>query len=242
MPQPTAGNPDAVAAPRRRGYHVRMREEIVVWAPARPPLKELEAALHAACGLAWTRRSAIISPLFHASPKYRTAEALPDRLRIVTLENGDYQLINNPGDPNLDEIFAQWPTIVLYHALRSAEQGAAERDAVLECHDLDTNWEKAGWTSGTSIEQHGPRKDRHKLVLGFTPWGWDGVQELQQALERGGAALAGLAKGSWEFLDRSGGAVRTIEAFFKGRQNTPAPDLAGYDDILLDDGTTFRGF
>ncbi|MBE7465103.1 MAG: hypothetical protein HS116_16620 [Planctomycetes bacterium] len=221
-----------------------MRQEAIIWAPKRAPLLEMEAVLREAVPGAWSRTSAVITPLFHASPKYRTAEAVPARLRLVTLENGDYQLIHNPRDPNLDELFLEWPMIMLYHRIDefSPALADAERVSVLECHDLDTNWEKAGWTTGTAIEQFASRKNRHKLMLGLPPWGWTDRVALQAGLEASAAALAKVCGGTWEFSERSDGAEKTVEAFFSKQKQPIDDDMSRHGEVLLDDDTIFKGF
>ena len=180
-----------------------IRRDTVIWAPCRPPLKAIEEALAAACPPEWRRTSALITPLFHASPKYRHTTPSAMRLRIITLENGDYQQIHNPGDANFDEIFTEWPRLIIHYALPGLDGQA--REAILECNDLDTDWEKAGWTTGTTLLSEGERKGRHRFMLGFFPWGWPGALAFEAGLTAGVTALTDLTMGTREWAQGPAG-------------------------------------
>ena len=199
-----------------------IRRDTVIWTPRRAPLREMEQVLAAACPPAWRRTSALITPLFHASPKYRHTTPSAMRLRIITLENGDYQQIHNPDDSNFDEIFTEWPRLIVHYTLPGPDGQA--REAILECNDQETDWEKAGWTTGTTVLPVGERKDRHRFLLGFFPWGWPGALAFEAGLASGAAALADLMDGAWEWAQGPAGrSSSVIEENFKPRPTSPEP-------------------
>lgn len=187
-----------------------MRHNAILWTPRRATLKEMERTLAQALNVTLLRQTAVISPLFHSSPKYRTTTPSAMRLRVITLENGDYQLVHNPGDSNFDEIFDEWPRVIVYYAMQSRglDAPATERHAVLECHDCDRNWEKAGWTSGTTMTFTDNPQDRHKILFGLTPWGWDDGAKLEAALATGGEALAKFLGGTCALEEDASGGLR----------------------------------
>jgi len=221
-----------------------MRYDIAVWAAARPPLKDLEKVLARACNASLLRDIAIITPLFHASPKYRLAAPAAQRLRLITLENGDFNQIHNPADPNFDEIFIEWPRVIVHYKLQplgfGAESGA--REALFECNDFETNWERAGWTSGTTETDPGERKARHKFVFGLSPFGWTTPEEMEETLTRVGTALAQTLSGTWEFVELpGGGGLERLRAYFVERKNPlPAEEDPTGGLIRLDDADIGR--
>jgi len=203
-----------------------MRHDAVIWASQRPVLKDLEHLLSFVTRSTLLRASAVITPLFHAAPDQRSCTPQAHRLRLITLENGDYQQIHNPGAPNFDELFAEWPRVMVHYRTTPLNLfDDKEHEAVLECHDLDTNWDKAGWTTGTTLYSDEFRKDRHKLILGFQPWGFASAAELETRLTEAASALAKFVKGSWEFRESDDAGHRVaLEAFFHLSVQNGEPD------------------
>lgn len=202
-----------------------MRHDTIIWAPRRGTLKEIEQAVSRATQCALQRTTAVITPLFHAAPDNRQITAQPHRLRLITLENGDYQQIHNPGDETFDALFDEWPRVMVRFTLQPLDPfaGGGERQAVLECHDLDTNWDKAGWTTGTTLIHQDQRLNRHKLLFGFYPYGWPDAAALERKLTAGAIALAHLLHGTWSFLDPAEGGHQDALRMFFDRQNGALP-------------------
>lgn len=202
-----------------------MRHDTVIWAPRRGTLKEIEQTLSQAVHASLRRTTAIISPLFHNAPEKRQMTPQPHRLRLITLENGDYQQIHNPADETFDQLFDEWPRVMVqYHVTpNDIFAGGGERQALLECHDMDTNWEKAGWTSGTTLIHENERKDRHKILFGFYPYGWPDAESLEKALTSGAFALAKLLGGRWEYFDPADSGHQSMLRGFFERQANPQP-------------------
>ncbi len=219
-----------------------MRKDIIIWAPKRVPLRNMEAVIEEVCGCKLQRKNAVITPLFHASPKYRKAEALPSRLRLITLENGDFQQINNPDDKNFDEIFAEWPRIVTYFDLEEDASEKQGRQAVLECNDLETNWEKAGWTTGTTWTPPEKGEDRHKYLLGFPPWGWSSYEDLSDYLIRSAEALARISGGQWQQLKDEKGTEKSLRSHFEQSQAKSSDEDDPLAYMRTNDDPGFYGF
>ncbi|MBI3831036.1 MAG: hypothetical protein HY291_16065 [Planctomycetes bacterium] len=200
-----------------------MRHDTVIWAPRRAKLKEFEQALSSACHATFQRTTAIITPLFHSAPEHRQMTPQPHRLRLITLENGDYQQIHNPSDETFDQLFDEWPRVIVQYKVAPLDlfAGGGDRQALLECHDLDTNWDKAGWTSGTTMIHQDARKDRPKVLFGFYPYGWPDAATLEKALAAAAFSLAKMLGGKWSFFDPAvGGHQSMLRGFFE-RQGKP---------------------